>query len=123
MDVPVTRLLEADEPHPVIVEREHTASPLVLTCDHAGRRLPRRLGDLGLPAHELERHIAWDIGILGTSRLLSERLDAALVAQVYSRLVIDCNRPPHSATFVTSLSEATVIPGNLDLGPAQIAAR
>lgn len=116
-------LLAADEPRPVVVHRADGASPIVLTCDHAGRRIPRRLGDLGLPAHELERHIAWDIGALATSRLLSESLDAPLVEQVYSRLVVDCNRPTRSPTFVAPLSEETPIPGNQDLAPEEIAAR
>jgi predicted N-formylglutamate amidohydrolase len=43
---------------------------------------------------------------------LAQRLDALLVLQTYSRLVIDCNRPPGSAQSILSLSEATPIPGN-----------
>ena len=117
------RLLEPDEPHPVVVHRETGRSELFLTCDHAGRRIPRRLGDLGLPAGELERHIAWDIGALATSKLIAERLDATLVEQVYSRLVVDCNRAPTMPTFIAPLSEATEIPGNRDLDPHHAAAR
>lgn len=116
-------LLEADEPDPVVVHNTDGRSPIFLTCDHAGRRIPRRLGDLGLPAGELERHIAWDIGALTTSRLLSAMLDAPLVEQVYSRLVVDCNRPTRSPTFIAPLSESTAIPGNLDLSDGEIAAR
>lgn len=116
-------LLGADEPPAVTVEREAAVSPFVFTCDHAGRRLPRALGDLGLPAAELERHIAWDIGALGVARGLAERLDGVLVAQHYSRLVIDCNRPLASPDLVTAMSEATPIPGNAALTPAQRAER
>ena len=57
------RLLGADDPSPVRVLRPDGASQFLLTADHAGRAIPRRLGDLGLPASELARHIAWDIGI------------------------------------------------------------
>ena len=32
--------------------------------------------------------------------------------QRYSRLVIDCNRPPHVASSIPRISEATTIPGN-----------
>ena len=39
-------------------------------------------------------------------------LDAHLIAQRYSRLVIDCNRPPHVASSIPLISEATTIPGN-----------
>jgi predicted N-formylglutamate amidohydrolase len=87
-------------------------SPFLLTCDHYGRLIPGLLGDLGVPAEELTRHIAWDIGIAGVAESLSRQLDAHLVAQRYSRLVIDCNRPPHVASSIPLISEATTIPGN-----------
>ena len=54
-------------------------SPYLFTCDHYGRLLPRALGDLGLPASELERHIGWDIGIAGVAEAVSRALDAHLV--------------------------------------------
>ena len=75
-------------------------SPFLLTCDHYGRLIPRMLGDLGVPAGELTRHIAWDIGIAGVAEALSRHLDAHLIAQRYSRLVIDCNRPPGGASSI-----------------------
>ena len=75
-------------------------SPFLLTCDHYGRLIPRVLGDLGVPESELTRHIAWDIGIAGVAEALSRHLDAHLVAQRYSRLVIDCNRPPQVASSI-----------------------
>ena len=74
--------------------------------------IPRSLGDLGLPASELTRHIAWDIGIAGVAEALSKHLDAHLIAQRYSRLVIDCNRPPVAPSSIPRISEATSIPGN-----------
>lgn len=116
-------LLAADEPHPVIHERAQGASPFFITCDHAGHRLPLSLGDLGVSAFDLQRHIAWDIGALGVARELSRLLDAELVAQRYSRLVIDCNRPPDSEDLCTTRSEATEVPGNRALGAAARGAR
>lgn len=93
---------------------ENTAgrSPFLLTSDHYGRIIPRALGDLGLPASEFERHIAWDVGIAGVANALSKHLDAHLIAQRYSRLVIDCNRPPQEPSSIPRISEATAIPGN-----------
>jgi predicted N-formylglutamate amidohydrolase len=91
--------------------------------DHAGARIPERLGNLGLPPAELTRHIAWDIGSLSVARHLAEALDAHLVAQNYSRLVIDCNRDPAVATSIPTLSEWSSIPGNRELSAVQIAAR
>lgn len=112
-------LLGADEPGPVDVWQADGTSPFLLVCDHAGRRTPTRLGRLGLPEHEFERHIAWDVGAAGVSRLLSAALDATLIEQAYSRLVIDCNRPVRVAGSVPAVSELTEIPGNLGLSPEE----
>lgn len=116
-------LLAAGEPHPVLAERTESASPFVFVSDHAGRRLPRALGDLGLAASDLERHIAYDIGILPVARRLAATFDAPLLAQTYSRLVIDCNRSPHVAQSIPETSELTEIPGNRMLSPEQREAR
>src|ERR1700716_1138041 len=105
-------LLEAAEVPPVFEENAAGRSPFLLTCDHYGRLIPHALGDLGLPASEMERHIAWDVGIAGAAEQLSRALDAHLVAQRYSRLVIDCNRPPDAPSSIPLISEATTIPGN-----------
>jgi predicted N-formylglutamate amidohydrolase len=98
-------------------------SPFLLTCDHYGRRIPQVLNNLGLDEHELKRHIAWDIGIAGVADRLATLLDAHLIAQTYSRLVIDCNRPFTSPTSIPLLSEATTIPGNDGLTQDEIALR
>lgn len=116
-------LLQADEPGPVMLGRADGASDFVIVVDHAGRRIPRSLGDLGLPARELERHIAWDIGAWAVAQILAEMLDAVLIGQTYSRLVIDCNRDPSVESAVVTLSETTPIPGNVGVTGAQIAAR
>jgi len=108
----VERLLDHEDVPPVFEQNAAGRSPFLFTSDHYGRLIPRTLGDLGLPADELTRHIAWDIGIAGVAETLSRQLDARLVAQRYSRLVIDCNRPPTAASSVPRLSEATMIPGN-----------
>ncbi|HEX3847291.1 MAG TPA: N-formylglutamate amidohydrolase [Steroidobacteraceae bacterium] len=109
-------LLEADEPAPFLRSRWEGRSPFVIVADHAGRRIPRRLANLGLAVADLERHIAWDIGARAIAEHVSRRLDAPLISQVYSRLVIDCNRDPKVPTSIPALSEATPVPGNQDLG-------
>jgi len=116
-------LLGEDDPPPVRVLRRQGASPFLLTGDHAGRAIPRSLGDLGLPESELRRHIAWDIGIAGVTEILSETLDTAAVLQAYSRLVIDCNRRPEWDSSIPTVSETTAIPGNVAISPQQRAAR
>ena len=116
-------LLAADEPVPVTVRHEEGSSPFLLVADHAGNIMPRALGRLGIAAPECERHIAWDIGIAGLGRLLADALDATLIQQNYSRLVIDCNRPPDVAASIPEMSELTPIPGNVGLSEASRAAR
>lgn len=116
-------LLDPDEPGPARVLREGGVSPFVLTADHAGRAFPRALGTLGVAAQELDRHIAWDIGIAGVTERLSEALDAPAVLQTYSRLVIDCNRDPGWPSAMPEISEYTEIPGNRGLTNADRARR
>jgi len=98
-------------------------SDVFLTADHAGRAIPRSLAGLGLPDSELDRHIAWDIGIAGVTERLSDALDATAVLQTYSRLVIDCNRDPAVPSSIPEVSEVTAIPGNAGLSAAQRDAR
>jgi len=108
-------LLTAEDPAPVRVLREQGTSDIFLTADHAGRAIPQKLKDLGLPDAERQRHIAWDIGIAGVTEHLSELLDATAVLQTYSRLVIDCNRNPSWPSATPAISERTPIPGNVNL--------
>ncbi|HEX9138493.1 MAG TPA: N-formylglutamate amidohydrolase [Steroidobacteraceae bacterium] len=105
-------LLQAEEPPAWRTPQQSGHSAFLLICDHAGSRIPRVLGTLGLPVAERHRHIAWDIGAAGLTTLLAARLDAWAILQTYSRLVIDCNRAPGSPTSIVALSERTKIPGN-----------
>lgn len=114
MDAPDT-LLFPDEPAPVVVDHPGGSSDIFLTCDHAGRRMPRRLGRLGVAEAELARHIAYDIGARAVAEQVADALDATLIRQVYSRLVIDCNRDPGVPSSIPEISEVTPIPGNQGL--------
>jgi predicted N-formylglutamate amidohydrolase len=95
----------------------------VLFCDHASNSIPEELHDLGLPASELTRHIAWDIGAAGVTEALSEIFDAPAILCNTSRLVIDCNRQLHAPDLIPEVSDGTLIPGNLHLSEAARAAR
>ena len=78
--------------------------------------IPRRLERLGLSEAELNRHIGWDIGILGvTASPISWR---CAVYQPYSRLVIDCNRQIGSSQSIMVRSDGTDVPGNRGLTEA-----
>jgi predicted N-formylglutamate amidohydrolase len=107
-------MLQPDEPAPAAVRAGDDACPFVLVADHAGRAIPRALGDLGVSAAEMDRHIAWDIGVADLAEVLAARLGAPHVRQRYSRLVIDCNRDPARADAVPETSDGCAIPGNRD---------
>jgi predicted N-formylglutamate amidohydrolase len=111
LDAPDLRLGDDDVP-PVLEHNADGASAFLFACDHFGRRIPHALANLGLPDSELTRHIAWDIGIAGVATTLAGMLNAHLVAQRYSRLVIDCNRPPEAPSAIPMISDATTVPGN-----------
>src|SRR5579863_6857822 len=117
------KLLAVGDPAPVTVYNSDGKSPFLLVADHAGNLIPRALGRLGVSEAELQRHIAWDIGIAGLGCLLADALDAALIKQNYSRLVIDCNRPLDAASSIPKISEDTSIPGNVGLDERNKAAR
>lgn len=116
-------LLGADDPPPFTLERPDARSPYLLVSDHAGGALPAALGDLGVSEVERRRHIGWDIGVAELGRRLSARLDAWLILQSYSRLVIDCNRAPGSPQSILTRSERTNIPGNEGISAPDAAAR
>ncbi len=105
-------LLSEDDPPVFLIERAQGSSAFVLTCDHAGRAIPRKLARLSLSEHELSTHVAWDLGVAELGRQLSTRLDAFLIMHNYSRLVIDANRPPDAPDSIPTLCEHTRIAAN-----------
>ncbi len=105
-------LLSEDDPPVFLIERAQGSSAFVLTCDHAGRAIPRKLARLSLSEHELSTHVAWDLVVAELGRQLSTRLDAFLIMHNYSRLVIDANRPPDAPDSIPTLCEHTRIAAN-----------
>ncbi len=116
-------LLGHQDPPVFVVERSEAPSPFVITCDHAGRAIPRRLAGLGLSEAELSTHVASDLGVANLGRVLAARLDALLIMHNYSRLVIDANRPPGAPDSIPTLSERTSIAANEGLSSDDTRAR
>ncbi len=114
---PQTLLAATDPP---VFELCHPtgAAPVLLTCDHASRIVPAALDRLGLTEVAMAQHIGWDIGAAAVTRRLAPMLDAPAVLAGYSRLVIDCNRPPEDPSSIPSESDNIVIPGNAALDAA-----
>ncbi len=117
----IAPLLAADEPGPYEIVPGDAA--VLFVCDHASARFPRALGTLGIGGADAVRHIAWDIGAMELARALAARFRARAVIANYSRLVVDLNRAPSDPTFIPAISDGTVIPGNRNLSPEQVAQR
>jgi predicted N-formylglutamate amidohydrolase len=88
---------------------------LVLVADHAKRALPEEYGDLGLPAEEFQRHIAYDIGVERVTRQLAALTGAPALMANFSRLLIDPNRGEDDPTLIRQLYDGTVVPANYPL--------
>lgn len=96
------------------IEGEDRPGRWLVTCDHATNHVPDWVagGDLGLPAADMARHIAWDVGAAGLTRALAERLGSPAILSGFSRLVIDPNRGEADPTLVMRLYDGTIIPAN-----------
>lgn len=112
-------LLGADEPAPLAVLNATSAVPVLLLCDHASRRFPHTLDDLGLAQPVRDSHLAIDIGAEAVTRKLAGSLAATAVLARYSRLVIDCNRAIDDPEAFLEFSDGMAIPGNHDLTAEQ----
>lgn len=104
---------------------EERRSRWLVTCDHASNHVPAWVsgGDLGLPASDMARHIAWDVGAAGLTEALAERLEAPAILSHFSRLVIDPNRGEDDPTLLMKIYDGSIIPGNRHAGPREIEER
>ncbi|WP_425093970.1 N-formylglutamate amidohydrolase [Tropicimonas sp. S265A] len=93
----------------------------VIICDHARNRVPPEVagGDLGLPADDMARHIAFDPGSEGVTRALATALRAPAILSTFSRLVIDPNRGEDDPTLLMRLYDGTIIPANRHADPTE----
>jgi predicted N-formylglutamate amidohydrolase len=101
-----------------VIEGDRTRG-LLLLADHAGRELPEEYGDLGLPAAEFERHIAYDIGVEMVMRALAAQLGVPGVMARFSRLLIDANRGEDDPTLIRQLYDGTIVPANYPMSAAE----
>jgi predicted N-formylglutamate amidohydrolase len=116
-------LLGPNDPPPFTETNPGGALDVLFTSDHNGVAVPAALDNLGVPAHELRRHAAYDIGINAVAEVLAARFDAPLIVANYSRLVIDCNRHPGAPGSMPATSDGTVVPANQSISNADRAAR
>jgi predicted N-formylglutamate amidohydrolase len=96
-----------------------SAGRLLLLCDHASNALPPEYGSLGLPADDMARHIAYDIGVRNVAMGLVTRLGGRALLSCFSRLLIDPNRGLDDPTLIMRLSDGAMIPGNRNIDEAE----
>ncbi len=97
-----------------------TRRDVLFICDHASNHIPGEFDGLGLPAQELQRHIAYDIGAGPVTAQLADMFGAQAILGTVSRLVIDPNRGLDDPTLVMRLSDGAIVPGNRELTDDQI---
>lgn len=85
--------------------------------------MPAAFSNLGLPAAQRARHIAYDIGVEPLTLAMAARLGAPAVLSRFSRLLIDPNRGDDDPTLVMRLSDGAVVPGNARIDETEIEAR
>lgn len=104
---------------PVEIIHGNSTQGLLLIADHAMRHLPDEYGRLGLPDHEFERHIAYDIGVENVTRQLALLMHVPAVMARFSRLLIDPNRADDDPTLIRQLYDGAVISGNYPLAAGE----
>ena len=109
-------------PPPYRLLRRRSLSPLVITCEHASRRLPAGIPRTGL-AELLACHRGWDIGVWEVAREVSRRLAATAIGGRYSRLFVDLNRDPSDPTLMLTEVDGRPVPINRRLTPREAGRR
>ncbi len=112
-------LLAADEPVPFAILNAAATLPMLLVCDHASRRFPAALENMGLDPVARRCHLAWDIGAGALTERLAASLGTTAVLAQYSRLVVDCNRDLFDPGAFLEFGDGVVIHGNRNLKQAQ----
>ncbi|HEY0901175.1 MAG TPA: N-formylglutamate amidohydrolase [Micavibrio sp.] len=108
-------LLAADEPPAYDILNAGGDPRIILTCEHAGDIVPRKLDLLGMSPDDYKCHYAVDIGVRDVTRYLSGMLNAPAILANYSRLVVDMNRAVDHPTTFAPTGEGKPVPGNIDI--------
>ncbi|CAN5489293.1 N-formylglutamate amidohydrolase [soil metagenome] len=96
---------------------------LILLADHARNTIPAEYHGLGMAPAEMQRHIAYDIGVEGVTEGLATRLGLPALLTCFSRLLIDPNRGADDPTLIMRISDGAIVPGNARVDDAERARR
>lgn len=106
----------------IVGDRHHTRR-LVVTCEHASRRVPPPLAASAEDERWLGTHWGWDIGAAQLTRELVARKSCVAVLARFSRLVCDANRAVDAPTFVRGDVEGHTLSFNRGLDQVEVARR
>ena len=87
-------------------------APLLITCEHASKRVPHPLRTNAVDREWLDTHWGWDIGIRTVSREIIRQSKSIGVFARFSRLICDANRAPEHPTLVRCAVEGQVLSFN-----------
>ncbi len=96
---------------------------IVVSCEHASRRIPAVYRRLGLPAPVLRTHVAYDIGAAEVALALAQSAGVACYLGSWSRLVIDLNRSLHHPKLCPAVTFGVRVSGNEAMSPEEKARR
>lgn len=80
---------------PYSIQKGVSTLPVLITCEHASKVIPKSFKNLGLTKaemREIEGYL-YDKGALDVAKKVSNRIKADLLYSTYSRIVVDVNRP------------------------------
>lgn len=103
--------------------RSGRPAPFLLTCEHAGKRLPAGIETTRQDRIRLGEHWGWDPGAWALTRALSRSLGAPAVGARFSRLWIDPNRHPADPTLIRREIEGTPVSFNARLSTRKVLER
>ena len=86
--------------------------PLVVTCEHASKRVPAPLRTTEQDRAWLSTHWGWDIGARTVCREIIRQTRSVGVFSRFSRLITDANRAPDHAHLIRCAVEGEVLSFN-----------
>jgi len=110
-------------PNPYDLQNVNGNSRYVFLVEHARNAIPASLDNLGVSDADMQKHIAWDIGIEDVSRAVSDNLNVPAIYGMYSRLLAEINRAVGHPDIFRSVYDDIKIPGNVNLSAEEKAQR
>lgn len=97
--------------------------PFILTCEHAGKKMPPEFDLSRAERRAVRDHWGWDPSAWGITRGIAQRTASVAVGSVWSRLYLDLNRDVCDPTLARASAGDTELSFNRNLTPEALQAR